>query len=433
MRIQLVGVFRKNMVQNLAYDTVQQSRTVGNRYSTSSARGVLNSKASLTLMSLLVVLLLFVCVGAGYLIVKDDLVGATLARHARMQHAYEDRITALRAQVDIVTSRQLLDQRAVESRVERLMARQQSLTKREIQIQQALERAAKARANKRNKPLTTGSLVPNAKPSPFKSAALRLGTFSGTQSPFSETNQSQIQFASVARKTIDVSKSTFDKMERSLVQTELAQLGDLHEARQVADAKANRLTKVLAKIGQKNHDLPQHAVGGPLIELKSGDRFLDSMHALDASLARLANIRKFASALPHGSPAPGQAISSRFGGRTDPFTGRRAVHGGLDFRAKSGTPVLATADGIVVTAGRKGGYGNLVEIDHQNGITTRYAHLSRIHVKIGQRIKRSKIVGKVGSTGRSTGPHLHYEVRKNGQTRNPLKFVRLNRLLKPYL
>ncbi|PCH45322.1 MAG: peptidase [Hyphomicrobiales bacterium] len=421
------------MAQDLAYNTTRQIRTAGFRHSNVGKRGLVSSKISFVLCSSLVILLLFVCIGAGYLIVKDDLVSATLARHARMQHAYEDRITALRAQVDIVTSRQLLDQRAVESRVERLMARQQSLSRRESQISKALARAVKARASERKKPLTTGSLWPAAKFSPNKSANLRLGSLVGTHSPFNENSQSRTQIASQNNAGINVRKSTFDKMERSLAQTELAQLNDLHKARRIADAKANRLTKVLTRIGQKHRDLPQHAIGGPLIELKSGDRFLDSMHALDTSLTRLANVRKFASALPHGSPTPGQAISSRYGGRTDPFTGRHAVHSGLDFKAKNGTPVHATAAGIIVTAGRKGGYGILVEIDHQNGLTTRYAHLSRVHVKVGERVKRGKIVGKVGSTGRSTGPHLHYEVRKNGQTRNPINFVRLDRLLKPYL
>lgn len=389
--------------------------------------------STIALGTLVTILLLLTCTAGAYLIMKDDLVTATLVRHARMQHAYEDRITALRAQVDIVTSRQLLDQRAVETRVERLMARQQNLSQRENHIREALKRAAKAGAAQasrlKNSPLITGAVQPEKTPA----APLRLGALAGTQSPFiSDTGNdmfsTEIQIASVA-----ASETTFDAVERSLAQTEIAQLDDLLQATQVADEKTKRLTSVLARQGSKITGITASAVGGPLIELKTGDSFLDTMHGLEASLERLGSIRKVANALPQGSPAPGQSISSRYGARTDPFTKRRAVHGGLDFRAKTGVHVHATASGVVIHASRNGGYGNLVEIDHGNGLTTRYAHLSRVSVKVGSRVSRGQVVGKVGSTGRSTGPHLHYEVRRKGRTLNPLTFVQLGRKLKPFL
>jgi len=175
------------------------------------------------------------------------------------------------------------------------------------------------------------------------------------------------------------------------------------------------------------------AIGGPLIELKSGDDFLDAVSSLDGALANLTVLRKFTQSVPMGSPTPGQSISSRYGARKDPFTGRKAVHGGLDFRAKTGVAVLATGSGKVTKAGRLGGYGKLVEIKHANGITTRYAHLSRILVKVGQVVVKGKTVGKVGSTGRSTGPHLHYEVRHSGKTVDPLKYVRMAKAVVPYM
>jgi murein DD-endopeptidase MepM/ murein hydrolase activator NlpD len=100
------------------------------------------------------------------------------------------------------------------------------------------------------------------------------------------------------------------------------------------------------------------------------------------------------------------------------------MHTGLDFRAASGDPVRATANGKVVTAGWMGGYGRMVEIDHGNGLSTRYGHMSEINVKAGERIKIGQVVGAVGSTGRSTGPHLHYETRIDGAPVDPQKFLR---------
>ena len=366
---------------------------------------------------------------AGYLALRDDILGAALSRQALMQQVYEDRITALRAQVDIVTSRQMLDQQAVENRVDQLVARQQSLNERQNFMRDALKRAQKAGAISKpekksasEKPLTTGSII-NPK------APLRLGSLAGSHSPFSAETPSTSWNVAVQRRP----DHSFGQIERSIELSEQAQLAELDSAISKADEKARRLASVLVRQGVKLPVKPKYGIGGPLIVLKTGDKFLDSVAVLDGSLDRLSELRRFAKSIPHGSPTPGQKISSRYGTRKDPFTGQRAVHGGLDFRARTGVPVLATATGVVTKAGRLGGYGKLVELKHANGITTRYAHLSKIHVRVGQKVAKGKTVGKVGSTGRSTGPHLHYEVRKNGKTTNPIKFVRLAKALRPYL
>ena len=175
------------------------------------------------------------------------------------------------------------------------------------------------------------------------------------------------------------------------------------------------------------------AVGGPLIALKGTGGFDERVAAFEKAQEAYDRMRRQASRLPQGSPVPGQNISSRFGARRDPLNGRQAMHGGLDFRAPKGHPVEATAAGTVRFAARRGGYGKLVEIDHGDGLSTRYGHLSRIFVREGQRVGRGAILGKVGSTGRSTGPHLHYEVRRGGQARDPAHYVRLGRSLKPLL
>jgi murein DD-endopeptidase MepM/ murein hydrolase activator NlpD len=132
-----------------------------------------------------------------------------------------------------------------------------------------------------------------------------------------------------------------------------------------------------------------------------------------------------AAATPSIWPAHGW-LSSSMGNRTDPINGGRDFHPGLDISADRGTPVYATADGTVLQAAREGAYGNLVILDHGYGLDTRYGHLSKFMVSAGESVKRGQVIGLVGSTGRSTGSHLHYEVRVNGRLLNPLQLL-LNR------
>ena len=120
--------------------------------------------------------------------------------------------------------------------------------------------------------------------------------------------------------------------------------------------------------------------------------------------------------------SPGHATSSTFGLRKDPFRKRPAMHAGIDFRGKTGSPVHATAPGKVIKAGWSGGYGKMVEVRHDGGVTSRYAHLSIISVRTGQKVKSGDRIGQVGSTGRSTGPHLHYETRVGGRAIDPVRF-----------
>jgi murein DD-endopeptidase MepM/ murein hydrolase activator NlpD len=137
---------------------------------------------------------------------------------------------------------------------------------------------------------------------------------------------------------------------------------------------------------------------------------------LRSDILRLASI-------PRGLPVNGY-VTDGFGMRRNPFNGEgREVHEGLDIAVDFGTPVTATADGLVIYAAPHAGYGNLVIVYHSNGITTRYGHLSRISVEAGQRVKRSDQIGNAGSTGRSTGPHVHYEIRENDQPVDPLRYV----------
>jgi len=116
-------------------------------------------------------------------------------------------------------------------------------------------------------------------------------------------------------------------------------------------------------------------------------------------------------------------VTSDFSVRLDPYTGERVMHEGIDIATGMGTPVRAPADGTVVFAGQEGGYGHVLVLDHGYGLKTRYGHLQSINVKLGEKVKRGQFVAAVGNTGRSTGPHVHYEVRVNGVADNPRKFI----------
>ena len=167
--------------------------------------------------------------------------------------------------------------------------------------------------------------------------------------------------------------------------------------------------------------------GGPFIpyrgKMGKAKALGASFAKLDGALFRMEVLERTLVALPSGNPADVLMMSSGFGYRSDPFTGAGAMHSGLDFRGPIGTPILAAAPGKIVFVGQKSGYGNVVEVDHGQGILTRYAHLSAFTTKVGSQVAAGEQIAKMGSTGRSTGSHLHFEVRLNGVAVNPRRFL----------
>jgi len=236
------------------------------------------------------------------------------------------------------------------------------------------------------------------------------------------------------RATLDKTRATVDDQVAALA----TRVGRMQAQLLRLDALGRQLTEV-AKLdrGEFNFDRPP-AVGGPRSESGSGpvvpalDDMLDSVGAAiddrGRQLTALQNLiltRELARQIvPGGRPVESGYISSLYGQRTDPFDGRNAFHQGLDFAGTAGSRVLAVADGIISHAGLDGGYGRLIEITHGNGYVTRYAHNAKLLVQQGQTVKRGDPIALMGSTGRSTGPHLHFEVLRDGRSVNPLSFVR---------
>jgi murein DD-endopeptidase MepM/ murein hydrolase activator NlpD len=172
---------------------------------------------------------------------------------------------------------------------------------------------------------------------------------------------------------------------------------------------------------QRPSILDPEDVWNRLDRIASGIRLLDT--SFDEVESRMQENAQTLSRVPSISPVPDGVVNSRFGMRIHPIYGVRALHEGLDFSAKEGTPVRATADGVVTFNGSYGGYGRMVELNHGNGLVTRYAHNLVNKVRVGQRVARGQVIALVGSSGLSTSTHLHYEVRRNGTATDPLPYV----------
>lgn len=166
------------------------------------------------------------------------------------------------------------------------------------------------------------------------------------------------------------------------------------------------------------------AQGGPFVPWK-GDKgaMTGELEDLADAMSRMEFLERSLLTIPSGQPTGSPMLTSSYGYRRDPFNGHAAFHAGLDFPGRYGQPINAAADGKVSYVGQRQGYGNVVEVEHGNGIMTRYAHLSGFASRVGQKIARGDTIGRMGSTGRSTGTHLHFEVRLNGQAVNPRPFL----------
>ena len=385
-----------------------------------------------------------------YLVFKDDIIGGLMNRQAAIQHAYEDRIRDLRSQVDRLVSRQMVDQTEIERRVEQVARRQAVLETRQS-IVTSLNEAAGVRG------AAGADAMPLPVPSPLSSRpapvgdTLRLSPPVDRQSRLeSRTPPSDVaaapaaqpaQYAlatvpNVAPTRTETSKTdTIARIEGALDQVERRQANALQSLETRAERRARRIRAVLADLGLDHaRQAPAAATnrggtGGPLIPIPepTGDTtpFERQVFRLQTVIRDHDRLNRLVATIPLGRPHDGETeLSSGFGPRLDPFLRTWAMHSGIDFRGATGEPARVTASGRVTHASSMGGYGLMVEVDHGNGMSTRYAHLSRIDVSVGDMVRLGQRIGRIGSTGRSTGPHLHYETRINGEAVDPMRFVR---------
>jgi murein DD-endopeptidase MepM/ murein hydrolase activator NlpD len=214
----------------------------------------------------------------------------------------------------------------------------------------------------------------------------------------------------------------------ALARLEARQLAFVESLTRYADRRAARAEAAMRQLGLDPRGIlasTGRGQGGPLETLStSRDGSLDPrFERLGLSLARMDALERGLEGIPQVMPVNRLMMSSGFGVRRDPFTGSTAMHNGLDFRGPTGAPIHAAADGKITFVGRRSGYGNVIEISHGNGLTTRYAHMSKFRAKRGQKVEAGDVIGALGSTGRSTGPHLHFEVRINNRAVNPRPFL----------
>ncbi|MGL4325015.1 MAG: M23 family metallopeptidase [Beijerinckiaceae bacterium] len=386
-----------------------------------------------------------------FIVMRDDLAARLISRQVENQYAYEERITALRTHVDRLASRQVIDQDTVENRVADLMSRQSQLETRSAMVAMLAQNAGMAtgqtaQANPANADaVVTGSIT-----------AIRK-TSAATIAPQAPVAAGVMSFAPVSKPTpiVDtlplrgLQPRASDTTDRGEIRERISTIGKALDSIETAQAatirgievksrqQVARLRSLLSDVGVNADKIAAtadpataktSAVGGPLVPLNDPNalQFETSLKRVQTLLGAASKLKKTVRTLPVRQPIANSLadMTSNYGPRSDPFTRGYAMHTGIDFRAETGTPVRATAAGKVVTSDYTGGYGNMVEIDHGNGLTTRYAHLSELLVEEGDMIEAGKIVGKVGSTGRSTGPHLHYETRVSGDPADPSRFIR---------
>ena len=235
--------------------------------------------------------------------------------------------------------------------------------------------------------------------------------------------------SSEAAQTIDKVSAAVPEA-AGLARLEARQLAFVERLTRMADRRAASAAQAIRQLGLSPeamlHTLVERsAQGGPLVALSTSanGQFDPRFQRLGLSLERMTVLQRGLAGIPRYLPASLEFISSGFGYRSDPFTGAGAFHGGLDFRGPYGAPIYAAAKGVVSFAGVRSGYGNCVEIDHGNGLLTRYAHMSSLRASVGQVVSPGQAIGAIGNSGRSTGPHLHFEVRINDRPVNPRPFL----------
>ncbi len=382
----------------------------------------------------LFVLLLTAYVGAtAYLIYRDDIVGAAVSRQVKMQYAYEERIAALRAELDRLSSRHAVQTEGVEQQLSTLLEQQALIERRQSALDDLVVQARAAGVD-----VAEGEpRVPRARPDETEDVGGAVEPLG--YAPTAPTDADVISRTLLNRR----GRRSLDRVERRAADpVARRRVARPHRGQAVGCARC-------AELSGRERVRPHHPrtdcdrrecrrarrttraepEGGPFIPA-AGLHFVERAALLRRTLDGIESLRQSAKAMPLGAPVKALYFSSGFGNRIDPFLKRPAFHAGLDMVAEEGTIVRATAAGTVVSAGWSGGYGEMVEIKHADGVSTRYGHLSEILVSPGMHVDAGTAIGRVGSTGRSTGPHLHYETRRDGRPVDPALYLAAGRALR---
>ncbi len=377
----------------------------------------------------LVIMAVWTILTATYFAFREDVLTRLIARQAEMQFGYEDRIAELRAQVDRISSRQLLDQEQYEQRLEQILRRQATLESRASALNALPDVSSTGSIMK---PARTGT-GPELRSAPAKPSPIN-DTSSSVRPPergalFDPRNLPAGRAAGKASSGgVD---GALARLQASLDRVEARQAAALNSIEENYNSRQHRMRSVLAALGVDARKIAASTTaggtGGPFVAARppsDAGAFERQVQRINIVRGQVDRLTRTLSHVPIRKPVMGEIdLVSGFGTRIDPFFRAPAMHTGLDIHAEVGNAVRATANGTVTTAGWSGGYGKMVELDHGNGFATRYGHLSSIDVRVGQTVAVGQVLGKVGTTGRSTGPHLHYETRVDGEAVDAQKFL----------
>lgn len=379
---------------------------------------------------------------------KEQIIAAKDRRYVKMQGAYEERLAQLQSSYDELNGQLVITEERFLATTHQLEEKHKQLAALMTQRQTAssqldtMRRRYAATTSGQNEAANEGNTVlmrvDGASEGPDIANITARPERTADLEPFIIDSSEGIDFAGLAG-SAEGDNAVVSRIDTRLAEIDTAQQSLINNVEEVTDRRVRELKSIISmtKVVDPEELLERtadggSAQGGPFIDLADSDAlagggdesaFAKQLFRVSQNLKKVADLEESIAGMPLASPLVSYRKTSSFGPRRDPFNGRMAFHSGEDMAAYYGAPVYSPAAGKVTYAGWKGGYGRVIEVDHGNGFRTRYGHLGKISVKTGQEIAFREVLGKVGSSGRSSGPHLHYEVWFDGTVRNPSKFI----------
>jgi len=380
---------------------------------------------------------------------KQQIIASKEQRYLKMQSAYEERVAQLQAAYDQLNGQLVISQ-------ERFLATTRELEDRHRQLTTLMSQSQSASSEldtmRRRYAATTRPAATAARENTILMSVDHNADFAAlgqTTTRPQQTNDAETYVVDgAATGGVDVAglagdapqNGTASQIDARLTQLDRSQQGLINSIEETTDSKIKELRSIIAMTdiaevksrSKGSSSRAPVAEGGPFLGLAEGEAlagagkdgaFSRQLHRVSQNLNTMGDLERYIAKIPLAEPVIGYHETSGFGPRIDPFNGRMAFHAGEDLATDYGAPVYATTAGTVTFADWRGAYGRMIEIDLGNGFRTRYGHLSRIDVVVGQKIAFRDRIGRVGSSGRSSGPHLHYEVWFDGIVRDPSKFI----------